>query len=395
MTGEHAGQTFTVDGATMIGRDTAAKVRINDRSISRKHAMIEQRDDGFYVVDLGSQNGTRLNGATVTDSLLPASCRIQFGAVDTEFSLVSSDAVPARMPVADDSGWQQIPANGQVSLDDIFLRPASLEEIDQREAHRKAEAQKRILDLTYIAAMILILIVGVLAFVSLGKKSDIPQQTVILHRYTKDPTEAEGRGERLIPYKGKGRFARILVSDPDIAKVEQDDNYWWLLCVRGDEVGETKATMVSRSGEPLGILTIIVKGEAEEERLSTIDLPDSECIRRARQMVMQADYVRTESPWQALKLYERAAVLCKPLDPRPELYAQARARAGDLRKLIDKRARELKEEAYIARHKRAIAVKKLNDILRLIPDPDDKRHQRARTILYMHYPEMMRKPVRR
>lgn len=48
---------------TTIGRAEESHVRLADRSLSRYHAEIRQRADGCYLADLGSTNGTFLNGA--------------------------------------------------------------------------------------------------------------------------------------------------------------------------------------------------------------------------------------------------------------------------------------------------------------------------------------------
>ena len=48
--------------ATTIGRDPDADVTLDEPSASRRHAVIVQRKDGFYLCDLGSTNGTYLYG---------------------------------------------------------------------------------------------------------------------------------------------------------------------------------------------------------------------------------------------------------------------------------------------------------------------------------------------
>jgi pSer/pThr/pTyr-binding forkhead associated (FHA) protein len=52
----------------LVGRAPSADVRIDDPRVSRLHARIEMRDDGVYVEDLGSRNGTLVDGAPVASS---------------------------------------------------------------------------------------------------------------------------------------------------------------------------------------------------------------------------------------------------------------------------------------------------------------------------------------
>jgi hypothetical protein len=53
--------------AVIIGRDADSDIQINDRQVSREHAEITRTIEGYTVRDLGSKNGTFLNGETVTD----------------------------------------------------------------------------------------------------------------------------------------------------------------------------------------------------------------------------------------------------------------------------------------------------------------------------------------
>ena len=52
----------------LVGRAPSAEVRIDDPRVSRLHARIEMREDGVYVEDLGSRNGTLVDGAPVVGS---------------------------------------------------------------------------------------------------------------------------------------------------------------------------------------------------------------------------------------------------------------------------------------------------------------------------------------
>jgi predicted component of type VI protein secretion system len=50
----------------IIGRETESDVQIADRQVSRQHAEVTRTDQGFMLRDLGSKNGTFLNGEPVS-----------------------------------------------------------------------------------------------------------------------------------------------------------------------------------------------------------------------------------------------------------------------------------------------------------------------------------------
>lgn len=55
-----------LDGGATIGRAYDNSICIDDSRVSRYHAVIEERGDGFYLDDLGSSNGTTVNGEPVS-----------------------------------------------------------------------------------------------------------------------------------------------------------------------------------------------------------------------------------------------------------------------------------------------------------------------------------------
>lgn len=61
--GEMVGKTFLLDRPILtIGRGSESDIVINDVSISRRHVQILRQGTGDFVQDLGSRNGTTLNG---------------------------------------------------------------------------------------------------------------------------------------------------------------------------------------------------------------------------------------------------------------------------------------------------------------------------------------------
>jgi pSer/pThr/pTyr-binding forkhead associated (FHA) protein len=53
-----------------IGRESACDVSISDQTVSRWHADLRRDPGGWRLADLGSTNGTRLNGGRVTAPVL-------------------------------------------------------------------------------------------------------------------------------------------------------------------------------------------------------------------------------------------------------------------------------------------------------------------------------------
>ena len=60
------GATLELAGPTVVGRESGTGIRLdNDEYVSARHARIEPRLDGAWLEDLGSTNGTFVNGARV------------------------------------------------------------------------------------------------------------------------------------------------------------------------------------------------------------------------------------------------------------------------------------------------------------------------------------------
>lgn len=85
-----------------IGRAPDSIVQLACPSVSSHHATIKARADGYYVQDLGSRNGTRLNGAEIEEALLNDGDRLAVGDIQGVF--YASDepplAVVEEVPVA-------------------------------------------------------------------------------------------------------------------------------------------------------------------------------------------------------------------------------------------------------------------------------------------------------
>ena len=81
-----AGTTHPVSKERVVlGRSREADVRVADEGISRRHAEIRREDSEYWLVDLGSMNGTRVNGKRVDRERLDDGDRITLGATEIVF----------------------------------------------------------------------------------------------------------------------------------------------------------------------------------------------------------------------------------------------------------------------------------------------------------------------
>jgi pSer/pThr/pTyr-binding forkhead associated (FHA) protein len=81
----------------VVGRDVGCEVRVSDPMVSRRHCRIDWRDGGPVLEDLGSLNGTEVNGEEITDlHRLAEGDLIQMGG--SVFAVRLAQTRPSEMP---------------------------------------------------------------------------------------------------------------------------------------------------------------------------------------------------------------------------------------------------------------------------------------------------------
>jgi len=78
------------DKALRLGRSPDNDIILRDPATSGHHARVERRGDQFWIVDLGSTNGTLVNGEPIQEKELSNGDRITIGQNAVNFSLIGS-----------------------------------------------------------------------------------------------------------------------------------------------------------------------------------------------------------------------------------------------------------------------------------------------------------------
>ncbi len=120
-TGPLNGERFSIAGEIIVGRDATCTVVVADRQVSRFHARVTVKDDGALLEDLGSKNGTYVNGDVISDPVMLQDGDVIQVALVQQFVYLSSDAT---MPM-----MGSFPMPGAATVNDhggrLFLDPRS------------------------------------------------------------------------------------------------------------------------------------------------------------------------------------------------------------------------------------------------------------------------------
>ena len=113
LSGQKVGERVHVGGSLQIGRSLELELVLPDAGVSSRHALIEDRGDGFALVDLGSTNGSFVNGQRVTEIPLAHGDKLRFGEtmlrfeVQDETDAAYAEAVAQRLHLDDLTGLYQ------------------------------------------------------------------------------------------------------------------------------------------------------------------------------------------------------------------------------------------------------------------------------------------------
>lgn len=118
LTGGITGKTFPLTGTLTVGRVAGVDIQIDDDSVSRRHAEVVVNGREVSVKDLGSANGTTVNGAPIAeDTILSPGDIVQFGVVEVMFETGATSG--SRAPISRPSRGAPAPRPSRAPSDSL------------------------------------------------------------------------------------------------------------------------------------------------------------------------------------------------------------------------------------------------------------------------------------
>jgi MoxR-like ATPase len=165
-TGASVGAEFHLhEDRLTVGRDLSAEVRVSDDEISRRHAEVYRAGNNWVIKDLGSRNGTKINGTKIEgDYTLKPSDVVRVGKTELEFFDSEDEAAAGRSSTAqlsthkkgeqekveqakaaDPSGEKRAGAQTAVNIASAPEKGEQISEEDMKTIQRLREARETIL----------------------------------------------------------------------------------------------------------------------------------------------------------------------------------------------------------------------------------------------------------
>lgn len=133
-----------------IGRGPDNDIVLDHVSMSGSHAMIHNIGGQFQVQDLGSTNGTFVNGSAVSEAGLANGYRVQFGAIEAIFH----DETEAGHDFGTSSGGSGYTSGHSAEIAEVSNRPSSFKDLSPIEKVVKKDALGQVATLVGVVAIL-------------------------------------------------------------------------------------------------------------------------------------------------------------------------------------------------------------------------------------------------
>ena len=116
--------TFSAPGPVVLGRDPSVVAVVLDHgSVSRRHAQITHGDDGWVLTDLGSSNGTWIDGRRITGAHRVSSATSVHLGMEHEGADITIEPVAERVDVASGPATERFDLPVEPVLESVVMPP--------------------------------------------------------------------------------------------------------------------------------------------------------------------------------------------------------------------------------------------------------------------------------
>jgi pSer/pThr/pTyr-binding forkhead associated (FHA) protein len=142
-----------------IGRASENAIVIEDFSVSGHHALLQLTGGTYYLKDLGSTNGTRVNGERISETQLRLGDRLRFGEVEAR---LESDVSRGTQPLPQLAQIEAKPAESSAPPEDFANASPFRERKKEKDPARTAMfAAAALALLVFLGSMIAVLLMHV------------------------------------------------------------------------------------------------------------------------------------------------------------------------------------------------------------------------------------------
>ncbi len=129
ISGEH---TYTFDDEATIGRHPRSLICLHDPMVSKRHAVIRRVGDDWWFEDVGSSNGSFVNGVRVTRRKLADGERIRVGRVELEFvAETDEERIARRVTLSQSMEVSQVQDRIAISSAELFLPEKEVTDLNE------------------------------------------------------------------------------------------------------------------------------------------------------------------------------------------------------------------------------------------------------------------------
>ncbi len=206
MAGPCAGQEFTLEGdEVVIGRSADNAIAIPDTSVSRKHVLLRKTPEGWAASDMGSGNGTMVNGSSIAEeTVLNNGDTIAMG--DTELQYV--DEAGAARPARRNSTGVDVGGGRRPVVRSSRLR-------NQEDPEAKAKKKKLLIR---IGAVCVVLLAGFVGYKIIdAKRREAANANTLIEQRTTEQLRAMNQDARNLIRQGKWAEAKAILEQVQAA----------------------------------------------------------------------------------------------------------------------------------------------------------------------------------